>query len=60
VEERWVDTSVYNDDDAANSKVVVTKRHLSQAMIPGKHLVKVEISQSLYDKHVVPVVSTDE
>ena len=40
--------------------VVVAKRSLSQAMIPGKHLVKVEVSQDLYKEHVEPILSSVE
>jgi hypothetical protein len=29
-------------------------------MIPGKHLVKVEISQDLYKEHVEPILSSVE
>jgi len=57
VEERWVDSTVYN---STSGNVVVAKRSLSQAMIPGKHLVKVEISQDLYKEHVEPILSSVE
>ena len=59
VEERWVDSSVYNSN-TTNGNVVVAKRRLSQAMIPGKHLVKVQISQDLYKEHVEPILSSVE
>lgn len=62
VEERWVDTSVYAgaNDNEKSSKVIVAKRNLSQAMIPGKHLVKVEVSQQLYKEDVAPFVASDD
>lgn len=62
VEERWVDSSVYQHGATTppSSEVVVTKRHLTQAMIPGKHLVKVEISQKLYNEHLASIVASEE
>jgi hypothetical protein len=58
VEERWVDSSVYSNTSSAN--IIVVKRNLSQAMIPGKRLAKVQVSQSLYEEHVAPVVPSVE
>lgn len=56
-EERWVDSSVYNHDGDGKNDVVVAKRRLSQAMIPGNHLVKVQVSRGLYEENVPPVLS---
>ena len=36
--------------------MIKTKRVLVQAMIPGIHLVKVELSQSAYQEHVQPLL----
>jgi len=61
VEVRRVDSSVYADeqmmDDDSSTKIITAKRLLAQAMIPGSHLVKVEIAQSTYDKYVQPVLA---
>ena len=61
-EERWIDPSDYryrvgdddgNDNDDGNAmdigRVVKVERHISQAMIPGSRLVKVEIATHRYD-----------
>jgi small nuclear ribonucleoprotein (snRNP)-like protein len=32
------------------------QRHLQQAMVPGAHLVKVEIDRQLYDQKVLPIL----
>ena len=54
VEERTVDSAVYSG--SAGGKMINTKRVLVQAMIPGIHLVKVELSQSAYQEHVQPLL----
>lgn len=54
VEERTVDSAVYSG--SAGGKMIKTKRVLVQAMIPGIHLVKVELSQSAYQEHVQPLL----
>jgi hypothetical protein len=46
VEERWVDSSDYS---TATQEKVLASRQLSQAMIPGSRLMKVEIDESLYN-----------
>mmetsp|Transcript_14105 Transcript_14105/g.21538 ORF Transcript_14105/g.21538 Transcript_14105/m.21538 type:complete len:106 (-) Transcript_14105:279-596(-) len=59
VEERMVDSSFYCDEEytAANgSKMIVTKRELTQAMIPGIHLVKVEVERSTYEEDIEPIL----
>lgn len=48
VEERTVDSSMY-DTAKTPSQVITVKRRLSQAMIPGPHLVKVEVTKAVYD-----------
>jgi hypothetical protein len=60
VEERTVDSSVYSHDRDAPSSKISAKRLLAQAMIPGSHLVKVEIAQSTYDTYVQPVLVAAE
>ena len=47
LEERTINASDYG---ASESKELAVQRELSQAMIPGKHLVKVEIEKELYEK----------
>eukprot|EP00547_Thalassionema_nitzschioides_P014756 CAMPEP_0194241592 /NCGR_PEP_ID=MMETSP0158-20130606/7412_1 /TAXON_ID=33649 /ORGANISM="Thalassionema nitzschioides, Strain L26-B" /LENGTH=100 /DNA_ID=CAMNT_0038976517 /DNA_START=50 /DNA_END=352 /DNA_ORIENTATION=- len=59
LEERTVDSSFYCDEDYAatnGSKVIVAKRELTQAMIPGIHLIKVEIEKSLYEEEIEPIL----
>lgn len=46
VEERVIDSRDYG---STTPKRLAVKRELSQAMIPGKHLVKVEIEKDLYE-----------
>lgn len=53
-EERWIDPSEYryhdNGDDDGNTACSLHKRverHISQAMIPGSRLAKVEIAKPL-------------
>ena len=60
VEERTVDSSVYSHEKDAPSSEISAKRLLAQAMIPGSHLVKVEIAQSTYDKFIQPVLVASE
>lgn len=68
IEERWVDSSVYAPSPPAaagktttttrqqKQRIIVVKRELSQAMIPGKHLVKVHVRKSLYEQRVAPIL----
>lgn len=54
-----VDSSFYCDEEytAANgSKMIVAKRELTQAMIPGIHLVKVEVERSTYEEDIEPIL----
>ena len=46
-EERTIDPRDYG---ATGIDRVPVKRELAQAMIPGKHLVKVEIERAVYDQ----------
>lgn len=61
LEERTVDAAVYSDNDTPssnpNNTMITAKRSLAQAMIPGSHLIKVEIDQSTYDQYVQPVTA---
>ena len=50
IEERYIDTSDYT---TTNSTKLLARRELSQAMVPGSHLMKVEIDQSLYESHMM-------
>lgn len=62
IEERWVDSSVYNAAATTASTVhhiVVVKRELSQAMIPGKHLVRVQVKKCLYKERVEPILLSE-
>lgn len=52
-EERWIDTSDYSN---TNDSKILSRRNLSQAMIPGIHLRKVEIDKSTYTEKVEPIV----
>jgi hypothetical protein len=73
IEERWVDSSVYAPSPPTTTtpaaagtqkatqkhRIIVVKRELSQAMIPGKHLVKVHVRKSLYEQRVAPVFASE-
>ena len=52
-EERWIETSDYS---TTNDSKILARRTLSQAMIPGIHLLKVEIDKSTYLEKVEPVI----
>ena len=54
-EERTVDAALYTG--STGGKTITTKRVLAQAMIPGTHLVKVQLAQSIYQQLVEPVLS---
>lgn len=56
VEERKVNSAMYSD--ATEGEIITTKRVLAQAMIPGIHLVKVEVSKTEYQKLVEPVLQS--
>ncbi|KAI2501979.1 hypothetical protein MHU86_12462 [Fragilaria crotonensis] len=56
VEERTVDSALYSG--STGGKIITTKRVLAQAMVPGIHLVKVELAQSVYEQCVEPVFQT--
>ena len=47
VEERTICAADYNPTDTTTR---VVRRNLSQATVPGKHLVKVQVDQQLYDR----------
>ena len=49
LEERQIDPKDYEGSTCKSERLPV-QRELSQAMIPGKHLVKVEIEKEIYDK----------
>ena len=55
VEERMVDSSIYLTAKSP-SRIITVKRRLSQAMIPGPHLVKVEVTRDVYDAAVKPAL----
>mmetsp|Transcript_1902 Transcript_1902/g.5020 ORF Transcript_1902/g.5020 Transcript_1902/m.5020 type:complete len:146 (-) Transcript_1902:652-1089(-) len=42
-----------NEHEASSKHYVYAARKLSQAMVPGKHLVKVEVSQKIWDSKVL-------
>lgn len=50
IEERYIDSSDYT---TTNTAKLLARRELSQAMVPGSHLMKVEIDQSLYESHMM-------
>jgi len=66
-----VDSNIYFLDNNANStattttttttsnnnKTIIATRKLSQAMVPGKHLVKVEVDQTIYNHKVAPLIT---
>jgi len=54
VEERTVDSSMY-ETAKTPGQVITIKRRLSQAMIPGPHLVKVEVTKAVYDAAICKV-----
>ena len=49
IEERYIDSSDYT---TTNTTKLLARRELSQAMIPGSHLLRVEIDQSIYESHM--------
>ena len=50
-----VDSSIYLTAKSP-SRIITVKRRLSQAMIPGPHLVKVEVTRDVYDAAVKPAL----
>jgi hypothetical protein len=57
MEERFVDSSMY--ETAKESRQIISvKRKLSQAMIPGPNLVKVEVARSVYDVAIEPIIGS--
>jgi hypothetical protein len=56
-EERYVDSSMY-ETAKTPSQLITVKRRLSQAMIPGPHLVKVEVTKAVYDVAIEPVMGS--
>jgi hypothetical protein len=40
------------------SQLLTVKRKLSQAMIPGPHLVKVEVTKEVYDVAIAPIIGS--
>mmetsp|Transcript_20112 Transcript_20112/g.31070 ORF Transcript_20112/g.31070 Transcript_20112/m.31070 type:complete len:156 (-) Transcript_20112:191-658(-) len=72
VEQRRVDSNIYSLDtnttgtttsttitssSSKNNKTIIATRQLSQAMVPGKHLVKVEVDETTYSHKVAPLVT---
>jgi hypothetical protein len=55
IEERWIDSADYS---ATNTTRLLTQRELSQAMIPGTHLAKVEVEKMVYDAKMAPHLRT--
>mmetsp|Transcript_16260 Transcript_16260/g.45077 ORF Transcript_16260/g.45077 Transcript_16260/m.45077 type:complete len:135 (-) Transcript_16260:1458-1862(-) len=51
-EERTIDPSHYNNSQENKGKRCQIERKLSQALIPGKHLVRVEVPRPVYDHHL--------
>eukprot|EP00980_Cylindrotheca_fusiformis_P013501 scaffold3450_cov114-Cylindrotheca_fusiformis.AAC.6 len=51
VEERWVYSEDYSRETTLDRKVLV-RRELSQAMVPGSRLLRVEIEKRIYVKNV--------
>ena len=56
VEERKVNSAMYSE--ATDGEIITTKRVLAQAMIPGIHLVKVEVSKTEYQQLVQPILQS--
>ena len=50
-----VDSSIYRTSKTP-SRMITVKRRLSQAMIPGPHLVKVEVTREVYDAAIKPAL----
>ena len=57
VEERHVDSSLFTEN-VPNHRIT-TQRSLSQALIPGSHLVKVEISRGIFDTQISSALNRD-
>jgi hypothetical protein len=55
IEERWIDSADYS---TTNKTRLLTQRELSQAMIPGTHLAKVEVEKIVYDAKMAPHLPT--
>ena len=58
VERRQLRNSDYNENYKHGDKVVTMEvtRQLRQAMVPGNHLVKVEIDKKIYEQNVESLV----
>ena len=54
-EERFVDPADYSAEPTIEKKILV-QRELSQAMVPGSRLTKVEIEKSTYDEKMSNIV----
>jgi hypothetical protein len=52
VEERWIQSKDYNESEHENQTKRASRR-LQQAMVPGQHLVKVQVDRSVYQARVV-------
>ena len=48
IEERVINRAAYTPD--VDPKEFLVKRELAQAMIPGKHLVKVEVDKEVFEE----------
>lgn len=49
VEERWINTGDYSRTVPMSENKILVRRELSQAMVPGSRLIKVEIEKRQYD-----------
>ena len=53
IEERYISPADYGATGPTANRRVLVQRELSQAMVPGKHLVKVEVEQAIWDEKVI-------
>ena len=57
MEERWIISSDYS---SSTNERLVARRELSQAMIPGVHLLKVEIEKLDFENRVRPILDNKD
>lgn len=50
VEERWIHPEDYSQNEAIREGKVLVRRMLSQAMVPGSRLLKIEIEKTIHDE----------
>ena len=57
-ETRTIVSTDYHCCAASPAVQQLAQRHLQQAMVPGEHLVKVEVERAIYEAKVAPVLES--